>query len=542
MKRHIPLIFLFFISLLPLVDLAHPGLPVTHDGQDHVARIANFYQSLTDGNIVPRWAGNLNWGYGHPILMFLYPLPSYLASLFHTLGLSLVDSVKAVFAVSYVLSILLFYLWADAQWNRTAGVIGSLLYGFAPYRFVDLYVRGAIGEHLAFVFPPLICYGLLHLSRGEKIWSRASIVFGISGLILSHNAVSLMMLPIIGWYAWYVWNYDTGRDRSYLMNIWLTVVLGVVLAAFFWIPALYEGKYTLRDIVTGGDFSQRFVEPNRFFTGLWSYGGSEQLSKEIGLAQWLAIALGILTFIRMKNTAARVFVGSSLVILVLSLYLMTTWSRSVWETLTVLRKFQFPWRFLAVPVFMSAVIASFVIAHMRLRHGTIVGVILVFVALGSTGYMWHAKEYRLYDEAFFTRVYEGTTDTGESSPIWSVRFMEAKPNAPADVIDGQATITEVTPRFSTKHRYRIQAFSIARIFENTLYFPGWNVFIDGVKTEVEFQDPLYRGLMTFWVKPGTHKIDVVFGNTKVRTYASLVSIAGLVGIIGMVGLAVWEKK
>src|SRR3990167_6148720 len=97
-KNLFPLLILF-VSLFALVDLFKPGLPLTHDGQDHVARIANFYQNLAEGNIIPRWAGNLNWGYGHPILQFLYPLPSYIASFFHFIGFGLVNSVKIVFGL-----------------------------------------------------------------------------------------------------------------------------------------------------------------------------------------------------------------------------------------------------------------------------------------------------------------------------------------------------------------------------------------------------------------------------------------------------------
>ena len=109
--------FLIFISIIPVLSLFHPGLPVTHDGQDHVARIANFYQNLSEGNIIPRWAGNLNWGYGHPILEFLYPLPSYLASLFHFLGFTLVDSVKIVFGMSFVLSGIAMYIFIKEGQN-----------------------------------------------------------------------------------------------------------------------------------------------------------------------------------------------------------------------------------------------------------------------------------------------------------------------------------------------------------------------------------------------------------------------------------------
>lgn len=98
-KRYSSILILIVIGFIPVIPLFHAGLPITHDGQDHVARIANFYASLSEGNIIPRWAENLNWGYGHPILMFLYPLPSYLASFFHFLGFSFVDSVKIVFGV-----------------------------------------------------------------------------------------------------------------------------------------------------------------------------------------------------------------------------------------------------------------------------------------------------------------------------------------------------------------------------------------------------------------------------------------------------------
>jgi len=163
MKKFIPWMVIILL-MLPILSLIRPGLPDGHDTQDHVARIANFYQSLSEGNLVPRWAGNLNWGYGHPILMFLYPLPSYAASLFHYIGFSFVDSTKLVFGVSYIVSGLTMYLWMSSAFGKRAGFISALLYTFAPYRFVDLYVRGAIGEHVAFVFPPLIFFFLYKIA------------------------------------------------------------------------------------------------------------------------------------------------------------------------------------------------------------------------------------------------------------------------------------------------------------------------------------------------------------------------------------------
>src|SRR3990167_6566198 len=252
-------IFVFLISLIPLTALMHSGLPLTHDGQDHVARIANFYQNLSEGNLIPRWAANLNWGYGHPILIFFFPLPSYAASIFHFLGFSLVDSVKLVFAVAFIASGIAMYLWLREFLGEIPAITGSILYNFAPYRFVDLYVRGAIGEHVAFIFPPLICYFLLKLANppsprsegthlGGVITNRfyfAGACFSLAGLILSHNALLLMFLPFIILYGLYL--IAVSKNKKLLSIIYsLVTLLGFGLSFFFLYPAFAEGKYTLR--------------------------------------------------------------------------------------------------------------------------------------------------------------------------------------------------------------------------------------------------------------------------------------------------------
>ena len=210
-KKNSGLLFVFFISLVPLLNLLTPGLPITHDSLEHTARIASFYQSVSEGNIIPRWAGNLNWGYGHPILMFLYPLPSYMASFFHFLDFSYVDSVKILFSISFSLSGIFMFLWLKQFLNQNTAVLGSILYLFAPYRFIDLYVRGALGEHVAFVFIPLLLIALFYLNNlsvkarlRNYYFGFIFIAFSSAGLILSHNAISLLFFPFLLFYVFYL--------------------------------------------------------------------------------------------------------------------------------------------------------------------------------------------------------------------------------------------------------------------------------------------------------------------------------------------------
>ncbi len=535
--------FLLLLSVLcgvALFNLATPGIMVAHDAPDHVARIANFYQSLSEGIVVPRWAANLNWGYGHPILMFLYPLPSYAASLFHFLGASFVDSVKIVFAVSFVASVVTFYLWASAVWGRIAGFVGAVLYGFAPYRFVDLYVRGAIGEHVAFVFPPLIFLGLFRLATGRKNTGDMLVIFGTAGILLSHNAVSIMVLPLVLVYAFYL-SFSMTKDRiRFWKHTCASLALGLSMSAFFWIPAFFEGKYTLRDIVTRGDFSTRFVPFLKFFYSPWNYGGTDFLTKEVGLAQWVAVVGAGVLAIRNRASGIKTLTLGVVVTFFGSLFIQTDWSRWIWETISLLQKFQFPWRFLTVSVLMAAISGSLVTALVK-RNGNALGWFLVVLAVVSTSGMWRAKSYMERPESYYTGIYDSTTDTGESSPVWSVRFMEHRPSANIQILEGAAEIQEVG-RTTISREYRFDVADPVRAVENTLYFPGWRVFVDGTESSIEFQDPAHRGLMTFRVPAGTHTVTIQFGDTKVRKAANFLTILSLFVLIGVGTIRLWQQK
>lgn len=534
---------LLILAILPILVLMRPGLPVTHDGQDHVARIANFYLSLTQGNSIPRWAGNLNWGYGHPILMFLYPMPSYIASFVHWIGFSFVDSTKLVFGIAFIASILAMYGWLNRAYGKRAGFIGALLYGFAPYRFIDMSVRGALGEHVAFVFPPLICWGLLLVAKKErKTLSLLLISLSSACLLLSHNALSLMFFPLIFLYMLYLFFFETKSRSRFLCLTSYVIFLGFLISAFFWVPAFFEGKYTLRDILTKGDFTNRFVSWQWFFVSPWNYGGGNEFSKEIGWFHWLGIVGSAIVFVKTKEKKLRIFISAFFIAFAASLFLMTEYSQLIWTKVTILQKFQFPWRFLSVSVFASAVLGGVTVS--KFQRGKLLLTVFCLLLIVQSYFMWFPKDFSIKPESFYSGIFNGTTDTGESSPIWSIRFMEQLPKTPYEIIEGKGNISSIS-RSSTKHEFLVNAQTKVRVLDNTLYFPGWGIVVDGQTVDVQFQDPQYRGLMTFWVEPGSHTVRVVFSETKLRQVADWISLGSLLVLIVtvIIGLTkIWQTK
>src|SRR3990167_504593 len=92
---------LFIISLLPLM---RKGTYESGDLTLHSVFLRSFYESLSEGNLIPRWAGNLCGDKGCPVFLFEYITPFYIGSIFHFLGFSLIDSIKALLAVSFIAS------------------------------------------------------------------------------------------------------------------------------------------------------------------------------------------------------------------------------------------------------------------------------------------------------------------------------------------------------------------------------------------------------------------------------------------------------
>jgi uncharacterized membrane protein len=524
-----------FLVIVPIVSLAHSGLPITHDGQDHVVRIANFYQNLLEGNLIPRWGANLNWGYGHPILEFLYPLPSYVASLVHFIGFSLVDSTKIVYGLGMVLSLSFMFLWLKQFLGKEPALLGAFLYTYAPYRFVDLYVRGDIGENLAFAFVPLVLYFIFKLYKKPDI--KYSLFGGLSlaFLILAHNALSLILIPFIILYCVYV-IWLSKLNKSLIINLLSLIVIGFGLSAFFWIPALLEGKYTLRNVVTKGGYINNFVNFKALIYGPWSYGGSGVFTQQLGIIQWLVLILSpFVTFAFWKKRDRNyILILISLLFTLIAIFLMLHISNFLWANIMLLQNFQFPWRFLGITVFSTAVIAALIANLIPKKAQLIIVAILIVAVLFAQRDYLKAKAYLYKPASFYTGIYYGTTDTGESAPIWSVRFMERTPKAHLEVLDGKASVGEIK-RSSTQHVYTVDVEKRTLFAENTLYFPGWRIKANNIPINIQFQNMQYRGVMLFFLDKGNYSVEAKYSETKLRLICDIISLVSLITLVGLLG-------
>ena len=96
-------------------------------------------------------------------------------------------------------------------------------------------------------------------------------------------------------------------------------------------------------------------------------------------------------------------------------------------------------------------------------------------------------------------------------------------NQQEKIIEGQGKIINAVIKNSSRN-YQIQASTPLKMEDLTFYFPGWNVYIDGVKTNIEFQNPSFRGVITYTVPAGKHDVFLNFEDTKIRLFGKILSL------------------
>lgn len=521
-------LLIIVLSLLPLISIFSTSLfPHTHDGVVHLARMAAYFKALGDGQIPVRWAGDLNYGYGMPLFNFIYQLPYFFASIFLFLGFGLVNSFKIVLAASFIFSGLFMFLFTKEFFTDSKkAILVTIFYQFAPFRLVELLVRGSFGEVYTYTFLPLVLFGLVKLFKKPTFLHFLITSFATALLILSHNSLSLVFFLVSFLFLLFFSN----KRRLFLLGS-SALLLGLALSAFYWLPAIFEHKYTYGDLFMKDLYLLYFPPIQNLFTPNFTNSVNLQVSGvsvQFGLFHTLAILLSLFFFSRQKiDLKTKRLFSFCLVLIALSLFFMQPISKIVWTKIAFLRQFQFPWRFLAVISFSTSLLSVSFLSYSFFAKKVIFLLLLILVAV-STIYYWRPLlGFDKIDEKYYWNYPLNTTYFGETDLIWSEGPARSYPKNRVDVIGGKASVLNFTKK-SNLQTFEVLAKTDAQLVNHTQYFPGWRVYVDGKAVPIQFQDQNHRGEMVFSLSSGRHFVRVAFGETKLRLIADIVSLSSLV--------------
>lgn len=529
LKKHAYLLAIIIFSCLPLFTTFTTSLfPYTQDGWTHLAREGAYFKALADGQIPVRWAGDLNYGYGMPLFNFAFHFPYMVASFFLFLGFGLVFSYKLTLLLSFLLSGVYMYLFASEFFqDKKYGFLVAVSYQFFSFHLVDLLVRGSIGELFSFAFLPAILYGGTFFWKKKYKIGVIFVSFSCAFLVLSHLATGGVFLGIAMFFFLLF-----GRDKKSKIYFFISIIVGLCLSSYYFLPAVFEHKYTYGDLFAKNLYKEHFAPLSTFFIPNMFNSTNLRIGDvpiQIGLFPLVGFFLSVYIYFINKDPKRKKIFLFCFFLFAGSLFLSQRLSSFLWEKIPLFSQFQFPWRFLSVMAFsLSLLSVSFL--SLPFFQKKIGYSILIFSIVFSTFWYWNPQlGFTKINESEYWNYPLNTTYFGETDVIWSAGPAGSYPKKRVDVIGGKATVNNFFKK-SNLHTFTLQATTEAQLVDHTQYFPGWRVFVDGKEIPVQFQDEHWRGQLTFVVPSGNYNISVVFTETAIRLFADYLSIFSLCGI------------
>lgn len=540
-KVSIPLIIVLIFAFIAGFALLHKGLPPTHDGEYHVVRFIEFDRTLRGGSLYPRWTPDLNYGYGIPLFNYIYPLPNYFSSFSHIFGLSFIDSFKFNFFTAILLAGLFFYLWTKSFFREKGAMVGAVFYLFSPYMFVDIYIRGSVGEVWALALFPAFLWAITEfIYEKKRAFFPVSIVF-LALIIFSHNILALMFFPFSILYSLLLISFAKNQ-KSLIFSLITIIFIGLGLSAVFWLPALSETKYTVGLQIF--DYKNNFPDFFQLLFPSWGsgfFGGSlnNQMSVQIGIANLFAVFISIVVFIKLfrKKDYRAKLVGFFLIAFFTVTFLILRFSLPVWEKVPFMNYFQFPWRFLSLIILICSFLAGGIFSVVKKKIFFIVMLFLPVIL--SFSYAHPAYFMDRTDNYYATRpnFIDGTNSIGNS---FNTLWFNAKPvRIVSKIQENRNMVINKESIQPSNYKFETTTLKPVVLTLNTAYFPGWEVRIDKKHVQVNKNK---EGLITFSVPKGRHFLNINFNDTPIRKVSSLISILSLILVITLFFKSWYSKE
>jgi hypothetical protein len=550
-KFHHPVIYriiaLFVLSLIATRVFWHSGFPYTHDGENHLARFANYFIALREGQFPPRFAPHLFAGYGFPVFQYNYPL----ANIFAVPLIALKQNPEFVYAVEALAATFIlassWFFFLRRRFTESASWVGVVAVLFSSVVQSNLFYRGNIGELWAMAFASL--WLLVWELRGKKRYLSQIVLLAIvlACFLLSHNVIAVFLSPFL-----LLWQGITARTRK---DLWLAVfswLLASGLVVWFWLPAVTE----LSLVVLSNDslasqavehsisLGQIFFSPLRF--GFSRPGVLDNLGWGWGIPIVAFLWLGLGQLLRTEwfywkpqyldeEKRKRVFfIG----LFILGCFMSSNLSTFLWKSVQLLAVMQFPWRWLSFSLLAVPYLSALVYSQSgRLGRKFFLFVFLVWFFMLSRlvpadRFHKDALSYRVFPHTSLTRnENRPKTLVSETLPSW-----EPGP----EILEGAASEVKVLRWTGSVHEYTIHPKETLLVREKTVYFPGWETRVGTQSVEQIFTDST-GGLVAYYVPASEGEVRVKSSFTH-RTPIRLISeLLFLTSVLIGVGLLLWEN-
>lgn len=539
------LIVIFGISVFAVYPYLNNRIFYAHDLPYHLNRILSMTENIKTGDFLSLIHSRVlnNLGYANGIFypqLFMY-IPAILMAI---TGIHVLTVYKIfLIIITFFTFLAMYYSVKNIFGKKSIAFFAGIIYTFSLYRLTDIYVRGAIGELLAFIFIPIIVYGLYEIIFGEnkKWWIT---VFGICGLAYSHLLSFVLIIPFILIIC--LLNIDKiVKDKKKLKNLIIAAILSVLITIAFFGPML-EQKIAYRFHIDNNTVDSPEELKNRANSlsmtlnskviGGYATNSSEDagcMSEGIGIVLLLCAGL----FILRKNLSYKEnrFEIQLYIIGLITLFMTT--KLFPWDKLNYINIIQFPFRLNVFPCITFSIVGANTVYEIFQRKDEIVELMCILVMLFNV-YILSNTDINFNSVRFFT--YESLVE-GVDQEIASKEYLPEE----TDLEElNDCTLYNINDK-ETKLNFNQIGNKITFEYENKdldmqiniplLYYKGYTAQIEdenGIKTKLETTKNEENGfVLVTGDKSLSGTITVKYEMTIVQIICYIISSISIVGLI-----------
>jgi len=532
-KKIIEVLFLLavILSVIPIIiPFFHKGFFPTHDDVQ-VGRIFEMFQALKYGSFPPRWASGLLFGHGYPLFVFYSPLTYYLGALLVFAGANFLVATKIVFLMAFFLGAIAMYLLVKEMFGRLPGLVASVLFSYAPYKAVDVYVRGNLPEFLSLsLFPLVLWFNWRLLKSKNSIWLPL-FALSLALLFLTHNISFVIFSFFLAVFNLVIILGQKEKKEMFIKAIG-GGLLALLISSFFWAPLLAETKLVkLSSQPWPLSYDKFFLTYKQLWSSPWGFNGfhepqpmSLQIGKTFIVFSILAFLIGLFRKYDLHKKAWLFFSG----FFFFSVFMTTFPSNFIWKALPFLAFFQFPWRFHILITFCGSVLIATIVYYLGqiMVQKKWAKILVGLVALMIIGLVVF-ENYRFFKPKLYWEplaVSETTTWDDEYLPVWVKVKPKDYEGEKVKVVEGEGEIKEINWGYLEKDFiFLAKKESVVELAH--IYYPGCKAFVNGEEEKIDYGNE--RGLMKLKLSEGQNLVKFKFLRTPLRLTSEIASLIGL---------------
>lgn len=517
-----------------------------------VMRIFQMEKCFADGQIPCRWVPDMAYGYGQAMFNFYSTFPYYLGVLIRIITpLSIMGTVKLLFFISLLGAGIGMYLLAKEFWGNLGGILAALLYTYAPYHALDIFVRGALAESFALAILPFLWLTLYLLIKKPNFPRVAGVALSLAALLCSHNISTLIYASFtILWVLFWLIN---TRNWKSVPSITAGGFLGIGLAAFFIVPVIIEQAIIQTQHFTSEylDYRAHFVTLKQLFLdrswgdGPSIFGPYDDISFQIGWPHWwlgvFLFVVGVFWLKKKKKKVKTLLLLGFLGLAGFCAFLAHPRSIFIWEKVPIMAFIQFPWRMLGPTIFFLS-FAGGAMAKLEIKPKKLLLfiILLLVIVLNQEYFIPVHFSSKVRDEEKLTGL---AFELQQKAAILDYLPKTARiapeavaPKAPK-IVTGDGEIFGFENR-SNSFSFETQIYQDSEVEIPVMYFPGWIVIVDGSIVETQIHGA--HGVIKVALVSGKHIVRGRFQNTPIRTFAN--ALTAISAFVLLSGVLIYENR